>query len=45
MMARDIKDGYRLVFIARKPMEQADFRRTYDTMQGLLKRSGVLKDN
>ena len=45
LMARDIKDGYRLVFIARKPMEQADFRRTYDTMQGLLKKRGVLKDN
>lgn len=43
LMAKDVADGYRLVFIARKPMEHMDFHKTYRGMRALMKKSGVFE--
>jgi len=39
----DIKEGWDLVFIARNPIREADFRQVDQAVEQLLRRAGLLK--
>jgi ribonuclease P protein component len=39
----DIKEGWDLVFIARNPIREADFKQVDQAVEQLLRRAGLLK--
>ena len=39
-----LPDGWDMIFLARKPMDQADFREICDAVRVLLRRAGLLHD-